>query len=218
MDGVAPPALALEPEELGEAISHAQHELERAVREGGLSKDPMRLPLGALAVTLGAMHKLFAATVEQFHLSARRLDQSAAEMARQPISPDAVARLERAAATGAERRAVELARAHNLRTVLIAAGVLVGSTVAAGGLGYWRGHTSAVASIHETEDGLEAAFRTSPDAAAAWVNLMRLNDLPHALATCTGDRTFTDQLGSPSCLLPMRLEMPKPVVPTKPEH
>jgi hypothetical protein len=69
MDGVAPPALALEPEELGEAISHAQHELERAVREGGLSKDPMRLPLGALAVTLGAMHKLFAATVEQFHLT-----------------------------------------------------------------------------------------------------------------------------------------------------
>ena len=47
----------------------------------------------------------------------------------QPLEPAALVRLEEAAATGADRRAAALARAHNWRTIIIAAAVLVGGIV-----------------------------------------------------------------------------------------
>jgi hypothetical protein len=217
MDGVAPPTL--EPEELGEAISHAQHELERAVREGGLSKDPMRLPLGALAVTLGAMHKLFVATVEQFRMTARTLDQRTAEMARQPIDPAAQAEMLRqviaAAAAGANKEAARLARTHNRRTLLMGALTLFGVAGVATGGGYIWGQARAEANIQMTTVELATAFRDGPAAARSWLELMRNNDVQVALQHCTGQATWTDQ-GRQACALPIWLNTAAAEPPRKP--
>ena len=215
VDGVAPGTL--DPDEAGEAVRHAQAELERAVREGNLAKDPMRFPLGALAVTLGAQHQLHVANIRQTRFVITGLEQlvAAIKEPQQVLDPAALVRLEKAAATGADRRTAALARAHTLRTVLIAAGVLVGSIVAAGVVGYWWGSASMAASVHETEGGLAEAFRDGPAAAAGWLDLMRNNDLPNALATCKGNMAFTDQLGAPSCLIPLRTAPPRPEAPAK---
>jgi hypothetical protein len=200
MDGVIPPGpeLAPEPEELSEAISHAQHELERAVREGGFSKDPMRLPLGALAVTLGAIHKLFVATVTQFRSTARTLDQRAAEIIRHPIPPDAMARLEKAAATGADRRAAELARAHNLRSVLIKVAMIVGALLIGIGIGYETANsrlTAAVAGLNRELAGPEAR---------QWLTLIQDNDIVRA------DRSCGSQGGGTACSFELWTDPPRP--------
>jgi hypothetical protein len=217
MDGVVPPAL--EPEELGEAISHAQGELERAIREGGLSKDPMRLPLGALAVTLGAMHKLFVATVGQFRMTARALDQRTAEMARQPIDPAVHAEMVRqvvsAAATGANKEAARLARTHSRRTLLLAALTLFGVAGAATRGGYIWGQDSASAHIQMTTVELATAFRDGPGAARSWLELMRNNNVQSALQHCTGQAVWTDQ-GRQACALPIWLSTAAAEPPRKP--
>ena len=84
MDGVT--TVGLGADEAGEAVRHAQAELERAVREGNLAKDPMRLPLGALAVTLGAQHQLHVAHVRQSRATVERIVEAIRE-ARVPINP-----------------------------------------------------------------------------------------------------------------------------------
>src|SRR4051812_23568129 len=168
----------------GEAVRHAQAELERAVRDGNLSRDPMRYPLGALAVTLGAQHQLHVSSVRQLRAAITDLERqvsSAVEIARQPVDPAAIVRLEQAAVTGADRRAAVLARAHNGRTVLIAAAILVGAVLVAGSAGYWAGRRSQLV----TEAALsQAAFRDGADAAKGWLNLMRVNDWHAVWAAC----------------------------------
>ena len=59
-----------------------------------------------------------------------------------PLDPAAVEQLQTAAVTGAERRAANLARAHNWRTIMIAAAVLVGGVVAGVAGGYWFGRNA----------------------------------------------------------------------------
>jgi hypothetical protein len=217
MDGVVPPAL--EPGELGEAIRHAQGELERAIREGGLAKDPMRLPLGALAVTLGAMHKLFVATVEQFRMTARTLDRRSTEMARHLIDPEAQAEMVRqvvaAAAAGANKEAARLARTHSRRTLLLAALTLFGVAGVATGGGYVWGHASASAHIQMTTVELATAFRDGPAAARSWLELMRNNNIQSALQHCTGPAVWTDQ-GRQACALPVWLGASQSESPQKP--
>ena len=222
MDTVTPTEiepLGYGPEEAGAAIRQAQDELERAVQHANLTKDPLRLPLGALAVTLGAMHKLFVANLTHHRLVAGEMDRRAEEVARHPIDPLALQALVKAAATGADRRAGDLARAQARRTAMIAGAILAGSvltTAAVFGLGgYWWGHSSAVASIHETEAGLDAAFAAGPEAATGWMNLMRLNDLNKVLAACAGDRGYTDPNGRRACNAPLWLEPERPGAPPK---
>jgi len=168
--------------ELGEAIRAAQAELEQAILEGKLQDDPLRYPLAALSTTLGTLHRLFADGT--LTLSA------ALKAAQQPISEERLARLEQAAVRGADRQAAALARAHNLRTVLIAAGVLVGTALATLGGGYWWGRSAARADIHQTEAGLQAAFSRGPEAAKDWLALMIWNDPRKALAQCQGAGRF----------------------------
>ena len=75
MDAVTPiESDAATPREAAAAIRHARAESDRAVLEGGLTKDPLRLPLGALALTLGAMEKLFNATAARFQTTSEDFD------------------------------------------------------------------------------------------------------------------------------------------------
>lgn len=119
----------------------------------------------------------------------------------QILSADGLARLEAAAIKGSDRRAAALARAHNLRTLLLYGGsavLLAAATLAAG---YAWGHSAASASIQQTERRLALAFQDGPDAAAAWATLMELNDLPRAMALCTGPAVYADPAGRGICLL-----------------
>jgi len=107
-----------------------------------------------------------------------------------PVEPAALERLERSAATGADRRAVDLARAHNLRTLLIYGGAFAGAVLLALGGRFALGRSSANAAVAQTERRLAAAFEDGPDAAAAWVGLMEANDLRAALANCRGSSVY----------------------------
>ncbi len=208
MDSVTP--ASLNADEAGKAVRHAQAELERAVREGGLSKDPMRLPLGALAVTLGAQHQLHLANVRQLRAVASDIEQqlsTALETARQPADPAAVDRLEKAAARGADRRSAELARAHNLRTLLTYGGAFVAAVVAAAIGGAVWDHSNQVATVRSTEAGVSAAFRDGPAAAASWLNLMNWNDPVEALTACKGINLKVIE-GRRACGLPLWLDPP----------
>jgi hypothetical protein len=205
VDGLT--AGSLGPDEAGEAVRHAQAELERAVREGNLTKDPMRFALGALAVTLGAQHQLHVDNVRQLRAVVADVEQqmsAAIEVARQPVDPTAIKRLETAAATGAARHAAELARAHRWRTIVIAAAVLVGGVVAGAAGGVLAERHSQIA----TEAGITAeAFSDGPAAAAAWLNLMRANDVVGTLATCTGKSVVVAD-GRRACGVAMWLDPP----------
>jgi hypothetical protein len=209
VDALIPPEdVAVGVEDLGAAIRHAQAELERAVREGGLSRDPMRLPLGALAVTLGAIEKLFQATVAQFRITSEDLDHRltvAVEKANQPTDPKAMERLRIAAARGASQEVLALVRAHNQRTTLVAGAVLAGSMLFAGIVGFCWGRWSAEADIHETELTLSKAFKDGPEAASDWANLMSHNNLPAAMVSCTGSRVVV-QDGRRACAIPLWLD------------
>jgi hypothetical protein len=206
-----PEDVAVGADDLGAAIRHAQAELERAVREGGLSRDPMRLPLGALAVTLGAIEKLFVATVAQFRITSEDLDHRltvAVQKANQPTDPKAMERLRIAAARGASQEVLALVRAHNQRTTLVAGAVLAGSMLFAGIVGFCWGRWSAESNIHETELTLSKAFKDGPEAASDWANLMTHNDLPAAMASCTGSHVVV-QDGRRACAIPLWLDQVK---------
>jgi hypothetical protein len=86
----------------------------------------------ALSVHLGALHKL---TLNSCQMLGKQV-----EAARQSISDEDIRRLSQAAANGAERRAAELARSANWRTVTIAtASVLALMCASAVGGWWWRG-------------------------------------------------------------------------------
>ncbi len=213
MDSVTP--ASLNADEAGEAVRHAQAELERAVREGGLSKDPMRLPLGALAVTLGAQHQFHLANVRQLRAVASDIEQqmsTALEAARRPADPAVVDRLEKAAARGADRRSAELARAHNLRTLLTYGGAFAAAVLAAAIGGAVWGSSNQVATVRSTEAGVSAAFRDGPAAAASWLNLMKSNDPAQALAACVGANIRVIE-GRRACNVPIWLDPPTQNVP-----
>lgn len=201
MDGVGPGAF--DADEAGEAVRHAQAELERAVREGNLTKDPMRLPLGALAVTLGAQHQLHVAQVRQSRAIIDQMNEAIGE-ARAPVDPAALVRLEEAAATGADRRAATLARAHNWRTVLLAAGALVGALAIGGVGGFWFGWNSQIATASRIE---AAALRDGPDAAATWLGFMQANDGRVVKSACAAGTAVTDG-GRKACALGLWVEPP----------
>ena len=178
-------------------IDEALAALREAVDKAGLRRDAYGAVIEAQARALALMPGFLRSMT---HL----LDRG-----RVPLDPTSLSRLEKAATVGADRRAAELARAHNSRTILIAVVALVSSIIVACSSGYWWGHASALAGVHETEAQLASAFRSGATGAAEWLNLMRNNDLPAALATCKGDTVFTDQLGARACMVPLRIALPR---------
>jgi hypothetical protein len=93
--------------------------------------------------------------------------------------------------------------------VLGAAGILF--FVAAGclGGGYWWGRSTALASIHETETGLQVAFEAGAGAAQKWLDLMQWNSITQALGQCTG-AVVSMQSGRKACGVPLWIEPPHP--------
>jgi len=153
--------------------------------------------MGALSTTIG----LFPGFLERM--------EDVAERMRRPVTDDELNRLQTTIIRGADRRAAELARAHNLRTLLIYGGAFVACVVLAAGGGFWWGQATAADSIQETEQRLALAFRNGPDAATVWVKLMEQNDIGKALAQCTGQRTYVDATGRKACAVPLWIEPPK---------
>ena len=163
----AVPATSASPEDEGgfaEQIRRAQDELGESVERAGLARDPYRFVTGAIAHTLGVFPSLL-----------ERLE-AAVERARQPVNPAALQRLETAAASGAAKRAAELARAANLRTFLLAGTIAACAVLAAGVGGFWWGRHGQAVAIASTEAGVMAAFRDGPGAAASWLGFMHAND------------------------------------------
>jgi len=187
-------------------VREAQADLQHGIDRAGLRDDPFRHPLQALSGVMG----LFPDLVEQL--------TGAVEQARQPLDPAAVERtverLEQAAVRGADRRAAELARSRNRRTLLTYGGTFAISILAAAGGGFAWGQASANAAVRQTDQQLALAFRDGPSAAATWVNLMRSNDANLMLAACTGLAVKTLE-GRKACNLPMWLEPPIPAAPSR---
>ena len=202
-------------------VREAQAELAEGVQRAGLARDPYRHLMAALSHALG----LFPALVQRLdqverhgggpidpELRAVASDikqqlSATLEAARQPADPAVVDRLEKAAVRGADRRSAELARAHNLRTLLTYGGAFVAAVVASAIGGAVWDHSNQVATIRSTEAGVSAAFRDGPAAAASWLNLMNWNDPAQALAACTGINLKVIE-GRRACGLPLWIDPP----------
>ena len=182
--------------ETGEEIRAALDALDQQVQIARITNDPLLHPLQALAATVRALNRLFVD-------GTLTLSQTIGE-ARRPLTKEELATLERAATRGFANQAAAFVRAQNLRTALIAGGVLVGGIVLAGGGGYWWGHRSAKAVIAETETGLQTAFQNGPEAAREWWSLMAWNDPRKALAECK----LSVQAGRRACQVPLWIEPP----------
>ena len=187
-------------------VREAQADLQHGIDRAGLRDDPFRHPLQALSGILG----LFPGMVGQI--------TDAIDHARQPIDPGAVERavelLQQAAVRGADQHAAALARAHNRRTLLTYGGSFVVAVLAALGVGFAWGQSSANAAAHQTEQQLALAFKDGPANAATWATLMRSNDAGQMLATCTGLAVKTIE-GRKACNMPVWLDPPSMTVPSR---
>ena len=75
-----------------------------------------------------------------------------------------------------------------------------------------NGYENGVASVHETETGLQAAFRQDPSSAREWMQLMQGNDIKAALDRCSPEfppRAPFD--GHTACMVPLWLGKPPSV-------
>jgi hypothetical protein len=182
----------------------AQADLLHSIDRAGLRSDPFRHALQGLSDVVGLLPN-FVAEIG-----------AAIDRARQPVDSDAfeqaVKRLEKAAARGADLRSAALVRAHGRRTMLTySLTFLIGVAAAAGG-GYLWGQRTANAAIQQTEQHLALAFQNGPPAAATWANLMRSNDADLALAGCTGSALKVMD-GRRACNVPLWLDPPSLAAP-----
>ncbi len=94
-------------------------------------------------------------------------------------------------------------RALDRRTAAFVGVAVIGALVLGAGGGWWAGDRSARAAIVATEDGVRAAFREGPTAAALWVDLMRWNDPRAALMVCREPGEVLTQGGRRGCRVPL---------------
>jgi hypothetical protein len=87
----------------------------------------------------------------------------------------------------------------------IAGGVVAVSLLLGGVGGYWWGWSTGQQSVAVLERDIGAAFQSGPDGAAAWLRLMRHNNLPQALAQCSGNAVWSAN-GRQACLVPLWLD------------
>jgi hypothetical protein len=124
-DGEQPSSLSPDP---GQVVAEAQAEMDRLVRLGNLQNDPIRHPIQALSVHLGAFHKLI-------------------EAARRPVGDNDIRRLTSPA--DARNRGPDSWWPVNRRTVLIAMGALMLTFLTGTGAGYWlRGAAAVLVGVH----------------------------------------------------------------------
>ncbi len=193
MAAVTPQPIPASGDQVLAGILAAQADLDGAVAKAGMTGDPIHYLLAASSAGLGA----FASSIQAIR---HPLDSDTVEQA--------VVRLEQAAVRGADRRAAELARSRNRRTLLTYGGTFAISILAAAGGGFAWGQASANAAVHQTEQQLALAFRYGPGAAAAWANLMLSNDGGLALASCSGSAVKVID-GRRACSVPLWLDPPR---------
>lgn len=218
-EGAQAPDLPAMELRLRQQVQEAQQRLARAVTVGTLRNDPLADVVEAVSQSLGVQCELHISCVREYRAAATNLDQqlrTAVEEARRPLDSAALVRLERAAVTGADRRAADLAQSRNWRTLLLGGlAMVVGLAVAASGGVLW-GRSSANAAIVETERRLALAFQDGPEAAAAWGDLMEQNNVLKALSACKASHAFTDQSGRKACLMPVYPDPPTRPAPALP--
>jgi hypothetical protein len=184
-------------EALERQVRHAQEELARGVERAGLLRDPYRHLMAAQSAALAVFPPML------------RSLRAAVDQAREPVDPASVEKLAQAAASGAERNAGILARAHSLRTVLIAAGTIAGAVLTAGIGGFAWGFHNATSEWQAVGEGVQqAAFQRGPTAASAWLGLLNANDPTQALAGCTSASVKVIE-GRRACEVPMWLDPPR---------
>jgi len=113
----------------------------------------------------------------------------------------------------ADERAARLARAHNGRTITLAALALVGTVAVAGVGGWWKGLDDGRAAAAAAATDLRLAFSAGADEAIAWRDLMMFNQgqIKQAIANCRPIPTTT---GQQACDVPLWTG-PKPVTATR---
>lgn len=192
MAAVAPQPSPSGDDQVLAGILAARADLDGAVSKAAMTGDPIHYLLAACSAALGAFGSGIQAI--QHPIDALEVER-------------AVERLEQAAGRGADRRAAEMARAHNRRTLLLCGGIFTASVLAAIGGGFLWGRASANAAVQQTEQHLDLAFRNGPAVAATWANLMRSNDAGLALAGCTG-QALKVMDGRRACNVPLWLDPP----------
>ena len=140
------------------AVRAAQQALEQEASKAEAVNDPTGPTLRALSLAVGACHKLY--------VDGSMTIGSLIETTRQPVAPDdmrlAVAQGIRASASGA-------VRALNIRNVLIASSVLVGSNVLTAATVYWWAATNLQATVASLD------VRLSASASQRWRSLIEAN-------------------------------------------
>lgn len=167
-------------------VAAAQERMRRSVMIGRLQNDPLADVVDAMADAMGVQHELHLANLQQ------------------PAGGASIQHIERAAAEGASAEAARLARAYNLRTVLLTGAVVVVGVVVAAFGGYLAGRSAAVATVSAVE---AAAFRDGPDAAAMWAQLMTANDGALVARICKETGARSDG-GRRACVLGLWTEAP----------
>jgi hypothetical protein len=129
------------PPEIGQVVAEARAEMDRLVRLGNLQNDPIRHPIQALAVHLGAFQKLI-------------------EAAQRPASDEDTRRL--AASAGSPPPPLRW----SANRMLIAAGLAL---LAGTGAGYWlRGSVPVLVSVHT---GMERCEDRPDGSRLCWIQV-----------------------------------------------
>ena len=150
-------AVTLAPE-TNAAVHAAQLALEQEASKAEAVNDPTAPTLRALSLAMGACHKLY--------VDGSMTLGSLLESARPPVAPE---ELRRAVAEGIRANASRAVHALNIRNILIATGVLVGSNVLTAGAIYCWAESNLRAAV----TGLDV--RLSASASQHWRSLMEAN-------------------------------------------
>jgi hypothetical protein len=185
------------PDDLVQRFASALARVDAAVERAGLRRDPY----GEVMTAQAELASLSLPILQRF--------EAAAERGRQPIGDRDLDRLTSSAATGANRQAAVLARAHNWRTLAMLVGGAVTIIAASGSVGYWQGHRNGVADGQALGLSSNAVIATMPATEGmVWEQLIR--DNPHTIAasfvSCQNSATRQD--GRLKCQLPVWIEEP----------
>ena len=150
-------AVTLAPE-TSAAVRSAQQALEQEASKAEAVNDPTGPTLRAISLAMGACHKLY--------VDGSMTIGSLLESARPPVAPE---ELRRAIAEGIRANARGAVRALNIRNILIASSVLVGSNLLTAGTVYWWAGNNLRAAV----TSLDA--RLSASASQRWRRLIEAN-------------------------------------------
>ena len=164
-------------------VRAAKEEMTRSIALAGLMHDPLKHPLMAMATML-----------EVLGAAAGSVQTAVRKPISTEVEAEMIRRLAQSASSGASQHTADLVKAHNLRTVLIAAGIFVTSIVAASTGGYWWSARQPV------DTNLGQMSRNA-------VAVLQLNNLDAALNECT---PIPQTSGRRACAVRLWLETARP--------